>query len=358
MALALVLAARGLGTCNPNPPVGAILVRDGRMVASAYHRRAGEAHAEVLALRRAGRRARGATLYVTLEPCCHLDKRTPPCVPLLIQSGLRRIVVATKDPNPRVQGRGVRALRRAGLIVELGIGRAGADRLIAAYRTHILTGLPLVTLKVAATLDGKIATARGESRWITGSAARRFVHVLRAQSDAVLTGIGTVLADDPSLTARQANVPSGRPLRIVLDPALRIPLQAKLLIDRHAPTLIVTTARASIRKRAAIVRSGADVLTLPAREGRIPWKMLLRALGRRGITSLLLEGGAEVNASALRDRAVDRVMFFLAPKLLGGRDAMGAIGGVSPRRLSEAYTLKEITVTGIGPDLLLEGRVK
>lgn len=358
MARALALAARGLGTTSPNPPVGAVVVRRGQVVGEGYHRRAGGPHAEVLALRRAGRRARGATLYVTLEPCCHLDKRTPPCVPAIIAGGIARVVVATRDPNPKVRGCGLVALRRAGLRVDLGVGRAAADQVIEPYRTLVTSGRPFVTLKIASTLDGKIATARGESRWITGPAARRVVHLLRARADAVLTGSGTVLADDPSLTPRMGAARGRAPLRIVLDPTLRVPLRAKVLTDRQAPTLIVTTETGAAANRAALRKIGAEVLVLPSRRGRIQWRALLSELGRRGIASLLIEGGAEVNASALRDGAVDRVLFFLAPRLLGGRDAVGAVGGLSPARLSEAVALKRVAVLRVGPDILVEGYLK
>jgi diaminohydroxyphosphoribosylaminopyrimidine deaminase/5-amino-6-(5-phosphoribosylamino)uracil reductase len=358
MAQALRLAGRGLGTTSPNPPVGAVIVRRNRVVGAGYHRRAGGPHAETVALRRAGQRARGATLYVTLEPCCHLDKRTPPCVPLILASGITRTVIAALDPNPKVLGRGVTALRRAGIKVEVGVGRGEGHRLLEPYRTRVTTGRPFVTLKVAATLDGKIATAKGESRWITGPAARKAVHRLRAQSDAVLVGIGTVLADDPSLTVRTGRTGGLAPLRIVLDPSLRIPLRAKVLTDAKVPTLIVTTKTGSAGKRAALTRRGVEALVLPARRGRIAWTTLLRELGRRGVSSLLLEGGAEVNASALRERAVDRVLFFLAPTILGGRDAVGAIGGPSPPRLAHALGLKGVTVTRIGPDILVEGRFR
>lgn len=358
MAQALALAARGLGTTSPNPPVGAVVARRGRVEGAGYHRRAGGPHAEVVALRQAGRRARGATLYVTLEPCCHLDKRTPPCVPLIIDSGVRRVVVATRDPNPKVQGRGVAALRRAGLRVDVGIGRAEADCLIEPYRTRITTGRPFVTLKVAATLDGKIATARGESRWITSPASRKVVHHLRAQSDAVLVGIGTVLADNPSLTARTGHATAPTPCRIVLDPSLKIPLRAVVLTDGKAPTLVVATSAAPAAKRKVLERMGVEVLTLPARSGRVSWGRLLREMGRRGISSLLIEGGSEVNASALRSGAVDRVLFFLAPTLLGGQDAKGVIGGQSPSRLSEALQVKRVAVMRIGPDILVEGYLR
>jgi diaminohydroxyphosphoribosylaminopyrimidine deaminase / 5-amino-6-(5-phosphoribosylamino)uracil reductase len=356
MAQALALAWRGAGRTSPNPPVGAVVAHQGRVVGAGYHRRAGGPHAEVVALRQAGRRARGATLYVTLEPCCHLNKRTPPCVPFIIASGIKRVVAATPDPNPQVSGRGLAALRRAKLQVNVGIGAQEAGRLIEPYRRLITTGQPFVTLKVAATLDGKIATAKGESRWITSPSARKMVHHLRARSDAILVGIGTVLADDPSLTV-QTGRPRGRaPLRVVLDSSLRMPMTAKVLTDGQAPTLIVTTTSGSPRKRATLEKKGALVVVLPARHGRVSWRDLLKELGRRGIASLLIEGGAEVNASALRESVVDRVLFFLAPKILGGRDAISAVGGESLKNLSEALPLKMTSVRLVGPDILVEGR--
>ena len=358
MAKAVALAWRGAGQTSPNPPVGAVVVRHGKVVGVGYHRRAGGPHAEVVALRQAGPRARGGTLYVTLEPCCHVNKRTPPCVPSIIESGIKRVVAATRDPNPKVSGRGLAALRRAGLKVETGVGARDAERLIEPYRRLVTAGRPFVTLKVAATLDGKIATATGESRWITSPAAREMVHVLRARSDAILVGIRTVLADDPSLTVRTGS-PRGRaPLRVVLDPALNIPLRAKVLTDGRASTLIVTTSLSPPSKKAALEQKGAGVLVLPARHRRVAWRDLLNELGRRGIASLLIEGGAEVNASALRERVVDRVLFFLAPKILGGRDALSAVGGESPKHLGEALPVNVTSVTRVGPDLLIEGRLR
>jgi diaminohydroxyphosphoribosylaminopyrimidine deaminase / 5-amino-6-(5-phosphoribosylamino)uracil reductase len=357
MAQALALAWRGAGQTSPNPPVGAVVARQGRIVGMGYHRRAGEFHAEVVALRQAGRRARGATLYVTLEPCCHLNKRTPPCVPFIIASGITQVVSATRDPNPQVHGRGLAALRRAKLKVKVGVGAAEAERLIESYRRLVTTGRPFVTLKVAATLDGKIATGKGESRWISTAASREMAHRLRARSDAILVGIGTVLADDPSLTVR-TGPPRGRaPLRVVLDPSLRIPMAARVLTDGQAPTLIVTTPAGPPTKRAALEKKGARVVVLPARHGRISWRGLLKELGRRGIASLLIEGGAEVNASALREGVVDRVFFFLAPKILGGRDAIGAVGGKSPKNLREVLPVKVTSVRLVGSDILVEGRL-
>ena len=358
MAHALGLAACGLGMTSPNPPVGAVVARGGRILGAGYHRHAGGPHAEVFSLRQAGAKARGATLYVTLEPCCHLDKRTPPCIPLILKSGIERVMVATTDPNPKVRGRGIAALKRAGLKVEVGIGRSEAEALIEPYRSRVTTGYPLVTLKIAATLDGKIGTARGESRWITGVSARRAGRKLRATSDAILVGIGTVLADDPSLTTQRTSSRVANPLRIILDPSLRIPLRSKVLTDGKARTLVVTTAASSKVQRALLAGRGAEVLLLPDENGRVDWNVLLGELGRRGINALLIEGGAEVNASALQGGVVDRLIYFIAPQLLGGRDAVGAIGGFSPALLSDALLLHDVTVSRLGADIVVTGRLR
>src|SRR3989441_5743785 len=356
MAQAVALAWRGAGQTSPNPPVGAVVVRQGAVVGAGYHRQAGGPHAEVVALRQASPRTRGATLYVTLEPCCHLEKRTPPCGPLIIASGIKRVVVAMRDPNPQVSGGGLTTLRRAGLRVDVGVGAGEAEQLITPYRRLITTGRPFVTLKVAATLDGKIATAKGESRWITSPAAQKMVHLLRARSDAILVGIGTVLADDPSLTVRTGSSRRLAPLRVVLDPSLRIPMTAKVLTDGRAPTLIVTTSSGSPTNRAAVEKTGAHVAVLPARHGRILWRDLLKEVGRGGVAALLIEGGGGGKASALRGGGVGRLRFFLAPRILGGRDAIDAVGGMSPKNLSEALPLKVTSVTRVGHDILVEGR--
>jgi diaminohydroxyphosphoribosylaminopyrimidine deaminase/5-amino-6-(5-phosphoribosylamino)uracil reductase len=362
MARALRLAARGRGRVSPNPMVGALVVAGGRIVGQGWHRRPGEPHAEVLALRAAGPRARGATLYVTLEPCCHEGKRTPPCVPTILASGVRRVVVAMRDPNPLVSGRGLARLRRAGLAVSLGCRREEAERLNLWYGHRMRTGRPYVILKAAMTLDGKIATASGESRWITGEAARRDVHRLRARVDAILVGVNTVLRDDPRLTVRPAGdrvaARDRHPLRVVLDSRLRIPPAARVLA--HGPgragVLVVTTRHAPARRRAALERRGGEVLVLPAKARRVPLRACLEALGRRGVTSLLVEGGGEVHASFLREGLADEVRLYVAPRLLGGTDAVGLLGGRSPRRLADAVPLATLRVGKVGHDLLIEGR--
>ena len=355
MARALALAAEGLGRTFPNPPVGAVFVRGGRVVGEGFHHRAGAPHAEIEALRAAGGRVRGATLYVTLEPCSH-HGRTPPCADALLGLGLRRIVVAMVDPNPRVRGRGIAKLRRAGIRVVVGPGAEEARLLTAGYRSRVLRGRPLVTLKLATTLDGRIAAASGDARWITGPAARRLAHALRDVSDAVLVGAGTVRADDPQLTCR---LPGGRdPVRIVLaGPALRLPARARVLARGGPPTWVVAPRGAPAARVAALRRRGVEVLLVPGRRGRVPFAALVRLLGARGLTSLLVEGGGTVAAEALRARAVDRLVLFVAPAILGG-DAVAAVGPLGRVRVRDAVRVADLAVAHIGPDLVLEGRLR
>jgi diaminohydroxyphosphoribosylaminopyrimidine deaminase/5-amino-6-(5-phosphoribosylamino)uracil reductase len=353
MRRALALAARGLGRTWPNPPVGAVFVRRGRVVGEGFHRRAGGPHAEIEALRAAGARARGAELYVTLEPCTH-HGRTPPCVEALLGLGLARIVVAVPDPSPRVRGRGIARLRRSGVPVTVGVERSAASELLAGFRSRVLRGRPWMTLKLAVTLDGRIAARGGDARWITGAAARRAGHVLRSMSDAILVGAGTVRADDPRLTAR---IPGGHdPLRIVLaGPRLDIPRSARVLAPGGPPTLIVAPTGAAAARIAALRRAGAGVLLLPARRGRVSFGAVARALGAHGLTSVLIEGGGFVAAQALAAGVVDRLMAFVAPAVLGG-DGMAAVGALGIVRAADALRLARTRVTLIGADVLIEGR--
>jgi diaminohydroxyphosphoribosylaminopyrimidine deaminase/5-amino-6-(5-phosphoribosylamino)uracil reductase len=360
MTLALRLAVKGRGTTSPNPMVGALVVNQGGIVGRGYHRRPGHPHAEILALRQAGRRARGATLYVTLEPCCHLKKRTPPCVPEIVRSGVHRVVMAMRDPNPSVKGRGAAVLRRAGLSVVIGVARREAKEVNEAYCHWIRTNRPHVTLKAGMTLDGKIATAAGESRWITNTWSRREVHRLRSQIDAVLVGVGTVFADNPSLTARIGarfrKLAPRQPLRIVVDSRLRIPLAARILSQqREARTIIATTRSAPAARRSALRKKRIETITLPAARGRVSLPALLNELGRRGITSVLVEGGSEVNAAMLKAQLVDRVRLHVAPMLLGGHNAKSVVGGKSPARLARAMKLHRIRTRSLGGDIVVEG---
>ncbi|MDH5740179.1 MAG: bifunctional diaminohydroxyphosphoribosylaminopyrimidine deaminase/5-amino-6-(5-phosphoribosylamino)uracil reductase RibD, partial [Nitrospira sp.] len=332
MILALRLAAKGQGTTSPNPMVGALVVRQGRIVGQGFHLQPGTPHAEILALRQAGKQAQGATLYVTLEPCCHLKKRTPPCVPEILRSDVRRVVIAMRDPNPSVKGKGAAALRRSGLSVTVGVALREAEELNKAYGHWMKTGRPYVTLKAGMTLDGQLATASGESRWITGESSRREVHQLRGSVDAVLIGVGTVLADDPSLTARTGprfeQLTLRQPFRIIVDSRLRTPFKAQVLAQQdQAKTIMATTTAAPPARRSVLQKKGVEILTLPARQGRVSLRALLTQLGRRGIMSLLVEGGGEINAALLKAKLVNHVRLYMAPLLLGGQNAKGVIGG-------------------------------
>jgi diaminohydroxyphosphoribosylaminopyrimidine deaminase/5-amino-6-(5-phosphoribosylamino)uracil reductase len=352
MRMALGLALKGAGRTSPNPMVGAVLVRGRSVVATGYHRRAGGAHAEIVALKRAGARARGATLYLNLEPCNHFG-RTPPCADAVIRAGVKRVVVGLADPNPVVAGRGIRKLRRAGVQVEVGLLREECRRLNEAFCKYITRRLPFVILKLAASLDGKIATSTGDSRWITDEAARRYVHSLRNQVDAVLVGAGTVIADDPQLTCR---IPGGRnPLRVVVDGRLRIPATARLLRE-PGKTIVVTGPRALLRKVRAIERCGAEVWRFPLSDGAVPFASLLRELGRRGIVSVMIEGGAITAARALREKVVDKLCFFYAPKIIGG-DGLEMIAPLGIRKISHSRQIKNLGVEKLGKDILVTGYV-
>lgn len=362
MTLALRLAAKGQGKTSPNPMVGALVVSNGRIIGQGYHHGPGRPHAEILALRQAGRRAKGATLYVTLEPCSHVKKRTPPCVPTVLRSGVRRVVVAMVDPNPSVKGKGVVQLRRAGLALSVGIGRNEAERLNRAYIHWMRTKRPYVILKAGMTLDGKIATATGESQWITGPEARKDVHRLRSHVDGVLVGVGTILKDNPSLTARLGGFSdrllARQPLRIVVDSRLRTPLAAKVLTRQaHAKTLIATTARASSGRTRLLSKRGVEVVTIPGGRGRVSLRALFKQLGGRGLTSVLIEGGSRINAAVLRAKLVSHVVLYVAPMLMGGQDAKAVIGARGPERLAHALSLQNVTVRRLGKDLVVEGDV-
>lgn len=362
MALALRLAAKGRGHTSPNPMVGAVVVSHGAIVGQGAHRKAGGPHAEVLALSQAGSRAKGGTLYVTLEPCSHLKKRTPPCVPLVISSGVRRVVVAMVDPNPQVQGRGVAQLKRAGIRVDVGCLEAEARQLNEAYIHWVQTGRPFTILKSGMTLDGQIATAGGESRWITGETARMQAHRLRAGVDAVLVGIGTVLRDNPQLTARISTdairLATRQPLRVVVDSRLRIPFRAAVLQQQeYAHTVVATTRAAPSKKVARLQGCGIDVLVLPAAGGHVNLTGLWTRLGLLGVTSLLVEGGSQLNAAVLQAGLAQRLMCFVAPLLLGGQDAKGLVGGLSPRRLRDAVPLKNLRVEPVGRDMLIQADI-
>ncbi len=370
MKLALRLAAKGAGWTSPNPMVGAVVVREGRIVGRGYHRRAGGPHAEVEALQQAGDAARGAILYVTLEPCNH-HGRTPPCTQAILRAGVRRVVMAALDPNPRVDGGGAEFLASHSVEVETGLLEGEARRLNEAWFRWVAAGVPFVIAKAACSLDGRIATATGESQWLTGEAARAFGHKLRHRVDAILVGVNTVLADDPQLTTRLPGKTRERatenrkqktennskdPIRIILDSRLRIPLTARILhLDSPAPTWVACTDKAPKDKVLALEDSGAEVLVLPEDSGRVALQPLLKLLGRRRVQSLLVEGGAEVHGSFFDEKLVDKFHFFYAPKFLGGREAPAVLGGRGVALLKDAHQARDLSVRRLGNDLLVSG---
>ena len=357
MRVALRLAKKARGRTSPNPMVGAVVVKDGRVISRGWHKMAGEPHAEANALAKAGTDAKGATLYVTLEPCSHRNKRTPPCSPLVILSGVRRVVIAMIDPNPKVSGGGIRAIRKAGIEVVTGVLESEARLLNEAFIKHVTKKVPFVTLKIAQTLDGRIATAKGESKWITGEKARVEGHRLRDRNDAILVGINTILKDDPALTTR---IPNGRdPIRVIVDSRLRIPLRAKVLTQKSsAKTIVATLASASRTKVRRIRAAGAEVLFVKSNKGRVDLLDLMKKLGKQDIMSVLIEGGAEINASALKAGIVDKIIAIIAPTLMTGRDSLCSIGGTSPARLNQAVHISGGSTRLIDRDLIVEGYVK
>ena len=350
LRLACGLARRAAGRTSPNPMVGAVLVRRGQVVGAGYHRVAGSDHAEMVALKQAGAKAKDATLYITLEPCSHYG-RTPPCVDALIRAGIKEVVAGMRDPNPRVAGRGFQKLQGAGIVVRVGLLEAQCRTMLEAFAKFITQRRPFVTLKLAATLDGKIATARGDSRWISGAQSRALVHRWRNEMDAVLVGGATVRADDPQLTCRRTG---GRnPYRVVLDSRLRITPTAQLLRHKDShKTIVATTLRAPVAKRRAIESCGAEVWRLPAQGRQVAWQPLLKKLAARGIVSVLIEGGAAVAASALKHRVVDKVQFFYAPKIIGG-DGRAMIDDLAIGKMANAFALKKVSVRRVGKDLLV-----
>ncbi len=354
MKRALSLAAKGRGTTSPNPMVGALVVKNGKIISEDYHKKAGEPHAEALAILSAAERAKDATLYVTLEPCCHKDKRTPPCTNAIINSGIKKVFIAMKDPNPKVSGKGVEELKKHGIEVIFGILEDSAKRLNEVYIKYITKRTPFVILKTAMTLDGKIATPEGQSKWITGEAARKIVHQMRSSVDAVLTAVGTVKADNPELTAR---IKGGRnPKRIVIDPNLETPLDFKIF-DLPPETIVVTKKGQGSRDKAReLIGKGVKIIEYEGE--RVDLKWLMKKLGEMEITSVMIEGGSSLNAYALQDGIVDKAVFFIAPKIIGGKDSIPAVGGKTFRKLEEAVMIKDMKVKRVGQDLMIEGYIE
>ena len=353
MLSALALARRGLGSTWPNPSVGCVIVKDGRVVGRAVTAPGGRPHAEPAALDLAGASARSATVYVTLEPCCHWG-RTPPCTDALINAGVARVVIATRDPDPRVDGAGVAKLRAAGIAVDEGVLQAEAQEITAGFRCRLQQGRPLVTLKLASTLDGRIATHAGESRWITGEPARRAAHALRGRSDAVMVGVGTVMADDPELTCRLPGHRSTPLVRIVADSHLRTPLTKKLIATASEnPTWILIRDGTDRERRHAFVDLGIKLIEVAGASTGVDITQALTALGTAGLTRILVEGGAELAASLLRADLVDRIAWFHAPAVMGG-DAWPAVQAFGIDHLATMPRFTRIAETALGDDMLTE----
>ena len=364
MQRALDLAARGLGRTSPNPAVGAVIVRGRRVIGEGFHRKAGRPHAEIEALRACTRTAKGATLYVNLEPCSH-HGRTPPCADAVKEAGIQRVVIGMVDPNPLVKGRGVRRLRRAGIVVTTGVLQQTCEQLNEDFSTLIRTGRPMVTLKLAASLDGRIATASGDSRWISGPSSRRFVHQLRNQVDAIMVGAETVRTDDPQLTCR---IRGGRnPLRVILDSRLSISPHARVCTQpskadnktrAKVSTLIATTETGAKHQR-AFQQPGVEIVPFVAESdnGRVPFAPVLAELGKRGLKHVLIEGGGQLAASALQAGLVDKILFFYGPVLLGG-DGRAMIGALGIDQVASGIQLHAVQLKQYGEDVVVSAYVK
>jgi diaminohydroxyphosphoribosylaminopyrimidine deaminase/5-amino-6-(5-phosphoribosylamino)uracil reductase len=354
--MARALEIGRLGDPSPNPHVGALVVAAGTIVGEGHHERAGEDHAEVAALRVAREKAAGATLYVTLEPCNHIG-RTPPCTDAIIAAKIARVVVGCRDPNPHVEGGGIDKLRKAGVEVVHGVLDAQAKRLVAPWSKYVTAGIPYVSIKLALSLDGRIATRTGASKWVTGPEARARVHVLRAQHDAIAVGIGTALADDPRLTVRDA--PGKSPLRVVFDTKLRLPVSSRLVASAsEVPLWVVSSADAPASHEAALVERGAEVIRAPSSaEGRIDAIAALKLLASRGVVTLLVEGGAELAGSMLAGRIADELHAFIAPILLGPRGRPGAVDWAGPATPAEAPRIVDPEWEVCGSDAHVFGRI-
>ncbi len=358
MERALELAELGRGSVSPNPMVGAVIVKGGRVIAEGYHKRFGAPHAEVEALRAATDDVRGAAMYVTLEPCCHHGK-TPPCTRAVIEAGIGKVVMAMVDPSPHVGGRGRVELIEAGIEVEAGLMQDRAAKLNEAFVKFITTGLPFFIAKAAMTLDGKIATRTGNSKWITGEPARARVHALRSGVDAVMVGSGTVEADDPMLTTRTASGAGRDSIRIIVDGDARMsPDRRVLSCKSSAPTIVAVKTTAPAERKSILAGAGADVIEIEPKYDKVDLNALAKKLGERNITSVLIEGGGGLLAAAFEAGLVDKALFFIAPKIVGGKDAPTPVEGVGFATIDEAIRLSDVSVEKIGADVLIEGMVK
>ena len=354
MKRALELAKKGAGHTSPNPMVGCVVVKDGRIVTEGYHERYGEFHAERNALTRCEEDLTGAEMYVTLEPCCH-QGNTPPCTDIIIERSIGKVCVGSMDPNPKVAGKGVKILQEHGIEVETGVLEKECLALNEIFFYYITTGMPYVAMKYAMTLDGKIASCTGDSKWVTGETARHHVHELRKQYSAILAGIGTVLADDPMLNCR---IEEGvDPVRVVCDSSLRIPLSSQLVKTAGDIPVIVAYAKENPEKEKALLQAGVELISA-GRDGRVDLAVLMRKLGKRKIDSVLVEGGGAIHGSLLKSGLVQKIFCYLAPKLIGGREAGSPVEGDGFSRMKDALPVKEMEILPLGEDICISGRVE
>lgn len=356
MQRALALARQAEGRTAPNPPVGAVIVKNEKIVGEGFHPQAGAPHAEIFALRQAGKQAAGAEIYVTLEPCSHFGK-TPPCADALINAGIKTVFIGVTDPNPRVAGQGIERLKNAGINVYLGLLEQQCRHLIVAFSKHIRTGLPYTVYKTAMTLDGNTASISGDSQWISGVASRERVHQLRNRVDAIMVGIETVLHDDPQLNTRLSGVAARDPLRIVVDSRLRMPHESRMLHQLSSAGTLIATCNHDPVKRSVLEKNGAEIVLLPADSGKVSLTELWKELGRRDIQYLLLEGGATLATAALNERLIDRMMVFVAPKILGGNSHHGIFSGPGCLQMTEAVQLGNAQFEQVDEDILITGDV-
>ena len=352
MRRAIELAKRG--NTAPNPMVGAVLVKAGKSIAEGFHSYAGGPHAEVVALRKAGKKAKGADLYVNLEPCCH-QGRTPPCTDAIIKSGVSKVYIGMKDPNKLVNGKGIRRLKAAGIKVSLGLWKEHCEKLNEGFVKVVKTGLPLVTMKTAISLDGKIATRTGNSQWISGTESRNFVHELRNQNSAILIGTNTILKDNPQLTCRLKKKGGRNPTRIILDRGNKIPLKAKVFSNSKKQRVIyVAGSKISLKRKKTLVEKNIEIINGKTNKSGFDLKHLMKHLVKKDLTSVLIEGGGEINNSALKAGIVDKIYIFISPILIGGKQAPGLIGGLGVSKIVKALSLKNMKVTEMGEDLMVE----
>lgn len=356
MRRAIALARKGAGSVSPNPMVGAVIVKDGIVIGEGFHEKAGFDHAEIIAIKKAGKGCKGASLYVNLEPCCHYGK-TPPCTDAIIRAGIEKVYIGMVDPNPIVSGKGIEELRKHGIHVKTGILEDSCRMLNEFFIKYITTGIPFVIIKMACSMDGRVATFTGDSRWISCEKSRIYVHKLRSSVDAIIVGVETVIRDDPELNVRL--VRSKRyPMRIIVDSHLRTPLNARIFYSEGGRCIIASVYGEGEKER-RLSEMGVEVIRVDGREdGRVSIRSLLTILGKRGLNSVLIEGGPEVCWSAIEEGVVDKVMFFYSPIIIGGKGAPGPIGGIGFRKLEEALKLKNVKIKKMGEDFLFEGYLK